>query len=117
MPLTRRYTPEFAPGETSVVGMDFSFLVPPGVGLASGSLTIWRNGAAPTQVTDFTIGPVSVLGRAVYATLSGGVEAVDYQLRWVATDTAGNVWPRTALMLCARTSGETFRCASVNSAA
>ena len=104
MPLSRRYSPEFPPGEQSVVGMDFSFLVPPGVGLASGALTVWNNVASPVEVTDFTIGPVSVRGRAVYATLSGGVAGRDYQLRWVATDTAGNVWPRTALLLCAQTS-------------
>lgn len=104
MPLTRRYSPEVPPGERSTFGMDFSFLVPPGVGLTSGTLTVWTNVAAPTQSSDFTIGTVSVRGRVLYATLQGGVEGKDYQLRWVATDTAGNVWPRTALALCAQTS-------------
>lgn len=105
MPLSRRYSPEVPPGERSTFGMDFSFLVPPGVGLTSGTLTIWHNIVPPVPVpTDFTIGPVSVRGRVLYATLSGGVEGRDYQLRWVATDTAGNVWPRTGLALCAQTS-------------
>lgn len=104
MPLTRRYSPETPPGEKSVFGMDFSFLVPPGVGLESGTLTIWTNVATPVQSTDFTIGAVSVRGRVLYATVSGGVEGKDYQLRWIATDTDGNVWPRTALVLCSQTS-------------
>ena len=33
-----------------------------------------------------------------------GVDGKDYQLRWSATDTSGNVFPRTALLLCAQTS-------------
>ena len=85
--------------------MDFSFVVPPGVGLASGSLTIWTNLVPPEQdTTDWTIGPVAVWGRVLYASLTGGVEGADYQLRWVAIDTDGNKWPRTALQLCAQTS-------------
>ena len=54
--------------------------------------------------TDFTIGPVMVQGRAIYASLSGGVLGPDYQLHWNAIDTLGNVWPRTGLLLCAYTS-------------
>jgi hypothetical protein len=36
--------------------------------------------------------------------LTGGVSGTDYQIKWTATDSAGNVWPRTALVLCADTS-------------
>jgi hypothetical protein len=104
MPLSRRYTPEHPPGEKSNYGYDFSPIIPPGVGIASGSLTIWNHVAQPTQSTDFTIGPVSVRGRACYASVSGGVEGKDYQLRWSAVDTDGNIWPRTGLVLCAQTS-------------
>jgi hypothetical protein len=102
--LSRRYTPEWAPGESSTIGIDLSYVVPPGIGLASGSLLIFTNNAVPAQVNDFTIGPVTVQGRAIYATLSGGVEGRDYQLRWSAVDTSGYTWPRTALLLCAQTS-------------
>lgn len=104
MPLSRRYTPEFAPGENSLVGMDFSYVIPPGVGIASGTLAIYTNTAMPVQAAkDFAVGPVTVRGRSLYASLSGGVDGTDYQLRWSATDTNGNVWPRTALLLCAQT--------------
>ena len=104
MTLSRRYTPSFAEGESSVVGYDLSFLVPPGVGIAAGSLAVWTNTVAPVESSDFTIGTVGWRGRTLYARLSGGVDGTDYQLRWTATDTNGNVWPRTGLMLCADTS-------------
>ena len=104
MPLSRRYTPEFAPGESSLIGLDFSYVIPPGVGIASGALTIFTNAATPAASSDFTIGEVTVLGRTLYALLSGGIDGTDYQLRWSATDTDGNVFPRTALLLCALTS-------------
>lgn len=105
MPLSRRYTPEFAPGETCNIGYDFSYIIPLGVGLASGGLEIFTNTAAPVAAdADFTIGPIQVQGRAIYANLSGGVLGTDYQLRWNAIDSEGNVWPRTGLMLCAYTS-------------
>jgi hypothetical protein len=45
-----------------------------------------------------------VRGRALYAMLAGGVAGTDYQLKFTAVDTAGNTWPRTALVLCADTS-------------
>ena len=104
MPLSRRYTPEFAPGESSIVGMDFSYVVPPGVGLVGGGLAIFTNVASPVVSADFSVGTVTVRGRTLYASLSGGTDGTDYQLRWTATDSDGNVWPRTALLLCAQTS-------------
>lgn len=105
MPLSRRYTPEFPPGETSVIGYDFSYILPPGVGITSGALEIFTNTASPQPAdTDFTIGTMAVRGRAIYCTLSGGVLGTDYQLHWNAIDTLGNVWPRTGLLLCAYTS-------------
>lgn len=105
MPLSRRYTPEHPPGEDCAFGLDFSFVIPPGVGLQSGSLAILTNTAAPIDASaDWTIGPVTVRGRALYAMLSGGVAGKDYQLKFTAVDTAGRTWPRTALVLCADTS-------------
>ena len=105
MPLSRRYTPEHPPGEECNFGLDFSFVIPPGVGLSSGSLQILTNSAAPVDASaQWTIGPVNVRGRALYAMLSGGVAGTDYQLKWTAIDTAGKTWPRTALVLCADTS-------------
>jgi hypothetical protein len=105
MPVTRRYSPEHPPGESCSFGLDYSFVVPVGVGVESGTLTIQTNTAAPVDASaDWTIGPVTVRGRALYAMLSGGVAGTDYQLKFTAVDTAGNTWPRTALVLCAETS-------------
>ena len=105
MPLTRRYTPEHPPAESASFGMDFSFIIPPGVGIDDAGLDIFTNTAPPVAAdTDWTKGTVTILGRTVYAQLSGGVEGKDYQLRWMARDTSGNTWRRTALILCAQTS-------------
>ena len=105
MPLSRRFNPEHPPGESCKFGIDFGFIVPVGVGLTSGSLAILTNTAAPADASaDWTIGPVVVRGRALYAMLAGGVAGTDYQLKFTAVDTAGNTWPRTALVLCADTS-------------
>lgn len=104
MPLSRRYTPEHPPTETCSFGLDYSAIIPAGVGVQSGALEIWTNTASPAVSADWKIGPVSVRGRAIYATLTGGLSGQDYQLRWTAVDTDGNVWPRTTLVLCAETS-------------
>ena len=104
MPLSRRYSPEHAPGESCNIGLDYSFLIPVGVGISSGTLQVYTNVAVPQLSADFSIGPVTVRGRVIYASVAGGVEGTDYQFRWTAFDTRGNVWPRTALLLCAQTS-------------
>ena len=105
MPLSRRYVPEHAPGDECNFGVDFSFLLPVGVGINSGSIQILTNTANPADAAaDWTIGPITVRGRALYAMLSGGVAGTDYQLQFTAFDTAGKKWTRTALVLCADTS-------------
>ena len=105
MPVSRRYEPEFAPGETSSIGMDYSFVIPPGVGIVSGELFIQTNTQPPLQADlDFAVTDIEVTGRAISATVSGGVAGKDYQFKWSVTDTEGNTWPRTALLLCADTS-------------
>ena len=105
MPLARRYSPERPPAEVCLMGMDYSRVIPPGVGIASASVAAWTNTPGDVQATsDLTLGPVRIRGRAVYAQVSGGIEGTDYQLRWLVTDTAGNTWPRTGLTLCAQTS-------------
>jgi len=105
MPLSRRYTPEWAPNEEAVIGMDFSFVIPPGVGIDQVELVIRTNTANPQTSNDFTVTvPPAVQGRTVYATLAGGVSGTDYQLQWIAFTTDGAELPRTALLLCAPTS-------------
>jgi hypothetical protein len=105
MPLSRRYSPEWAPGEIGSIGIDMSNIIPPGVGITAAVLTIATNTVPPAASSDFTItGTAQVVGRAVYATISGGVGGKDYQFTWGVSDTAGNKWNRTALLLCAPTS-------------
>lgn len=105
MALSRRYSPEHPPGESCVFGLDFSAVIPPGVGVTSGTLAIMTNTAVPADASaNWTVGPVEVRGRVLYATLKGGVAGTDYQLLWTAIDSDGHVWPRTALCLCAPTS-------------
>jgi len=105
MPVSRRYSPEHPPGENCSFGLDFSFVIPVGVGVESGTLKIQTNTAAPADATaDWTIGPVTVRDRAIYAMLTGGIAGKDYQLVWTALDSEGNTWIRTALVLCAPTS-------------
>jgi hypothetical protein len=101
----KRYHPDHPSTELCYFGMDFSFVVPYGVGIASGALSIFTNANPPVAAdADWTAQPVEVQGRAIYALLTGGVTGTDYQLRFTATDSMGSVWPRTALILCAETS-------------
>jgi hypothetical protein len=105
MPLSRRYSPEHPPGEACNFGLDYSHVIPPGVGIASGTLAIFTNTVPVVAAdTDWSKAPVTVSGRTVYCLLSGGVDGQDYQLRWSATDSDGNIWPRNTLVLCANTS-------------
>jgi hypothetical protein len=105
MPLSRRYSPEHPPGEACNFGLDYAFVIPPGTGISSGQLDIFTNTAPPVAAdADWVKGPVTVQGRTVYCHLSGGINGTDYRLRWTATDTDGNPWPRTTLVLCADTS-------------
>ena len=109
MPLTRRYQPTHSPLDRTLIGMDFSPLVPPNAKLINPALAIWRNwpGDVVPADADWTIDPnvgVMARGRYVFTRVSGGQEGVDYQFRWRADDTIGNTWERTALLLVAVTS-------------
>jgi hypothetical protein len=105
MPLTRRYTPELAPGEVCRIGLDYSFVLPKGVTLAQGELSIWTNTQPPVDATaNWTISNTTLSGRLIFAEIEGGVEGTDYQLRWNVVDSDGYIWPRTCLLLCANTS-------------
>ena len=104
MSVSRRYSPEWAPGDQSMIGMDFSAMIPPGVGLTTSVLAVMTNTQPPAATTDFTIGTTATSGRSTYAELSGGVAGTDYALTWTVGDTDGNTYSRTALMLCAPTS-------------
>lgn len=103
MALSNRYQ-SHPPGDAHSYGLDFSMLIPMGVGIATGSLEILTNTNPPQTQSDWTQGVVEIGGRQVYSQCSGGVEGTDYQFRWTAVDTLGNTWNRTVLVLCAQTS-------------
>jgi hypothetical protein len=69
----------------------------------------WPVGAPPPVSTpEQPIGVLNlgtkVVGRRVYSIVSGGDPGVDYQFRWFITDTFGNRWTRTGLLLVGLTS-------------
>lgn len=113
MPITRRYTPELAPAESCLIGMNFDAVIPPGVGIDHGALMIFTN-TVPRQPVHtpqadtglFVVGDVQVQERTLYAriTVSDLAEGQDFQFWWTAADTDGNFWPRSAMALCAATS-------------
>jgi hypothetical protein len=103
MALTRRYQPPHGTGPVAY-GMDFSAVIPWGMVIASGNLTIEVNTQPPTAQTSLTASPVYIRGRAIFALLTGGVIGADYLLAWSVTDNRGNVWNRAALLLCSYTS-------------
>lgn len=103
--VTGRYQPSHPPEEVCDFGMDFSFIVPYGVGITSGTLSIYSNLANPVAAdSDWIKGAVQVRGRAITSWLSGGHGGTDYKFVWTAVDSIGNNWTRTALVLCADTS-------------
>lgn len=108
MAITQRYQPEHPPGDACTFGLDFSQIIPVGVGIKSGTLAIMTNTATPSNANaDWgwnAATPLMVRGRAVYASLQGGVLGQDYQFRWTANDTDDNVWTRVGLILCGYTS-------------
>jgi hypothetical protein len=97
----RRYAPNWGPGDRAVVGIDMSALIPSASGIVTSSLAIGRNTMSYPPSSDFAASPPSVIGRAAYGEISGGFSGIDYALTWTITDTDGNVWNRTGLLLCA----------------
>jgi len=114
MPLSRRYTPEFAPGETSVIGMDFSYVIPPGVGIQNADVGLFLNARAaargspvsPADPNDYSISAASWLGRTLYATLTLEHSALDkdFLVIWECLDFSFNHWSRSAMLMCTYTS-------------
>lgn len=104
MAIARRYRPNWPPAESSIIGMDFSPLLPPGIILTQVTLTILLNQSPTLPSSDFTQGVISTDGRRAWCLLAGGNAGIDYQCRWQVTDSLGQGWIRTALLLCAATS-------------
>ena len=103
MAISNRYQ-SHPPDDSHTYGLDFSMLIPMGVGIATASLEIVTNTNPVESQSNWTQGTVAIGGRQVYCLCSGGIEGTDYQFRWSAMDTLGNIWNRTVLCLCAQTS-------------
>ena len=104
MALNDRYMPPLGQGEVCTLGLDLSAILPPGIGIASASVSAVTNTNPVAAAPNVSFGAVGFRGRRCWATVAGQAEGVDLQIRWVATDSQGNTWPRTILALCAETS-------------
>ena len=104
MSLANRYSPSHPPGQVSTYALDYSNILPLGITLSGAALQIEYNTVPPTPASDFVITGPTVSGRRLYAQLSGGLAAKDYRINWSASDSLGNTWPRSCLLLCAATS-------------
>jgi hypothetical protein len=104
MGINNRYLPSHPQGASAIYALDYSAILPPGVGIQSGGIAVALNTVPPTPTTELTVAPAGVEGRRVLAQISGGVSGHDYRIEWVANDTVGGIWPRTCLLLCAATS-------------
>lgn len=103
MAITRRYQPSWPSDESAWIGIDYAEVIPPGVILTAGTLII--AGITPPFAQDnFTLGPVTLIGRQAWCLISGGMTGIDYQCRWLCADSNGQIWSRVALLLCADTS-------------
>lgn len=100
--MSTRYHPSHPVGEVCLFGMDFSFILPAGAAVSLASLVIFLNAAGGVAAPEWVVGPVQIDGLRVFARCSGGTEGNDYQFLWSVTDSDGNVFPRTALVLCTR---------------
>lgn len=104
MSLANRYVPSHPAGSSMVYSYDYSPILEPGSWITAAALAIAVNTAPPSDQSDFEQSEVGIIGRRLFAMLDGGVAGRDYRLEWRATDNRGNIWPRTALLLCAATS-------------
>jgi len=114
-----RYRP-FHTTDNAFFSMDWSPILPPGLGIVSTMLTVVRN-TNPTQpapevavslpaegnaLWDEALwdegqwGSMGIEGRITSARCSGGNAGTDYQFRWAIVDSADNTWGETAFALC-----------------
>lgn len=101
--LSGRYVPAKPAGERAVFALNYDAVLPRLAVIKSGTVQVRTNTATPADDGSWTVGAVTIRGRALYADLSGGKAGTDYLLTWTATDDANNVWPRTAACLVTAT--------------
>lgn len=104
MAVSQRYQPSHAPDQSAVYAVDFSNMLPPGVGLSQPGVQIQTNTTPPGVALGITTSGGGFKGRQVWITISGGVAGTDYVITWTVSDTQQNSWVISVLLLCARTS-------------
>lgn len=104
MAVSQRYKPSHPAGQSAVYAVDFSNMLPPGVGLSQPGVIIQTNTVPPGLATGITVTGGGFRGRLVWITITGGTSGQDYLITWTVGDTSSNTWVITALLLCAATS-------------
>lgn len=101
MAVGARYQPSHPAGQSRVYALDMSMMLPPGIGLATPSITIQTNTNPPGLASGITTSGGGYAGRRVWITITGGLAGTDYIVTWFFNDTVGNAWVRSILLLCA----------------
>lgn len=104
MAVSGRYQPSHPAGQSAVYAVDFSAMLPPGIGLTMPAIQIQTNTVPPGLASGITTSGGGFAGRRVWITITGGTNGQDYLITWTVSDTTGNLWVRTFTLLCARTS-------------
>lgn len=106
MAVAQRYKPSHPAGQSAVYAVDFSNILPPGVGLSQPAVQIQTNTVPPGLASGITTGSGGFQGRMVWITITGGTAGQDYIITWTVSDTsaAPNTWVISVLLLCAATS-------------
>lgn len=104
MALARRYQPSHPAGQSCLYAVDFSAILPPGVGLTAPGVVLQTNTNPPGIASGITATGGGFVGRVIWITISGGIAGTDYLITWTVSDTVGNTWIISALLLCAPTS-------------
>lgn len=104
MAVSQRYKPSHPAGQSAVYAVDFSNILPPGVGLSQPGVIIQTNTTPPGIATGITSSGGGFRGRMAWITIAGGVAGTDYLIQWTLIDSQNNTWIVTVLLMCAATS-------------
>lgn len=104
MAVSQRYKPSHPAGQSAVYAVDFSNILPPGVGLSQPAIQFFTNTTPPGIATGITSSGGGFRGRMAWITIAGGVAGTDYLIQWTLIDSQNNTWIVTVLLMCAATS-------------
>lgn len=104
MAVSQRYQPSHPAGQSAIYAVDFSNILPPGVGLTMPAIQFFTNTVPPGIATGITSSGGGFRGRMAWMNITGGQAGQDYLVQWTLIDSQNNTWIMTALLLCAATS-------------